>query len=623
MTFGNRYQPALAFVVFVVTVFFAVRYAAQPPLDMYAFRQTQTAISAYWFLKDGFQLGYETPVLGAPWSIPFEFPIYQIVVALTTKYLDVPLDVSGRIVSYLFLVACVIPVKYSIDALKLNRSTFFVFSSLLLSSPIYLYWGRSFMIETTALFFTLCYIVYFLKISKGDRTLRTIGYAILFATFGMLQKSTTTLPIFLVTACIFLIQTVMQGKIREDIFSKRNFCLFVMLLTFPIAIGFAWVSYTDHLKALNEVGLRLTSANLSAWNWGTLSQRFDSKLYTEVIWKRVLLGNLGGILGLSLLAFFIARALKEERKTALLVALSSIVMGLLPFFMFTNLHIVHTYYQSANVLFLIFALSVAVGHFSSSARGSLIMCAFTTAVVISNYVVFSAAYFPAMTQRFTSYDRDYSIGLALRTTMPEGDQFIAYGNDWSSTFAYMAQRKSLTAPNWFSDRNAPLSNPDRYLDAGRFGAVVSCPPQGLPKQAILTFAQQRDWNAAEVAGCIMAVAPVQLKNVAPTTQRCEGNIDEKTEITENGIRYINIKGWMYNRAVPQNRDYVLFVSVDGSRYVSAVRVPRTDVNDVLKLSENDVTGYSVLIPSSEGLDATPSIIFTDPQQNNAMSCSFG
>jgi hypothetical protein len=623
MTFANRYQPALAFVVFAATVFFAVRYAAQPPLDMYSFRQAQTAISAYWFLKDGFQLGYQTPVLGAPWSIPFEFPIYQILVTLVTKYLAVPLDVSGRIVSYLFLVACVIPAKYIIDALKLNRTTFFIFSSLFLSSPIYLYWGRSFMIETAAVFFTLCYIVYFLKISKGDRTLRTIGYAILLATLGMLQKSTTTLPIFLITACIFLVQTVLQGKIREDIFSRRNFCLFFALLTFPIAVGFAWVSYTDQLKALNEIGNRLTSANLSTWNWGTLAQRFDPKMYSEVIWKRVLLGNLGGILGLSLLAFFVVHAFNTKRKTVLLVALSSIAMGLLPFFMFSNLHIVHTYYQSANVLFLIFALSVAVGHFSSSARGSLIMCAFTTAVVISNYVMFSAAYYPAMAQRFTSSDRDYAIGLALRTTMPEGNQFIAYGNDWSSTFAYMAQRKSLTAPNWLPDMTVPLSNPDRYLDAGRFGAVVSCPPQGLTKQAILTFAQQRDWNAAEVAGCLMAVAPVQLKNVVPTTQRCEGNIDEKTEVTENGIRYINIKGWLYNRAAPDNKDYILFVSVDGSRYVSAVRVPRTDVNDALKLSESDVTGYSVLIPTSVGLDATPSIIFADPEVKNAVSCTFG
>ena len=53
-----------------------------PALDFYAFRQTQTALSAYWLWHDGFRLAYETPVLGAPWAIPYEFPLYQWLVAL-------------------------------------------------------------------------------------------------------------------------------------------------------------------------------------------------------------------------------------------------------------------------------------------------------------------------------------------------------------------------------------------------------------------------------------------------------------------------------------------------------------------------------------------------------------
>ncbi|MGH7490376.1 MAG: glycosyl transferase, partial [bacterium] len=47
-----------------------------PVLDLHNFRQAQTAISAYWSWREGFKLAYETPVLGYPWAIPFEFPIY-------------------------------------------------------------------------------------------------------------------------------------------------------------------------------------------------------------------------------------------------------------------------------------------------------------------------------------------------------------------------------------------------------------------------------------------------------------------------------------------------------------------------------------------------------------------
>ena len=35
-------------------------------LDHHGFRQSQTAITSYYFIKDGFRLAYETPVLGAP-----------------------------------------------------------------------------------------------------------------------------------------------------------------------------------------------------------------------------------------------------------------------------------------------------------------------------------------------------------------------------------------------------------------------------------------------------------------------------------------------------------------------------------------------------------------------------
>lgn len=67
--------------------------------DFHGFRQAQTAISANSILYGGPILHYETPVLGPPWSIPFEFPLYQVLVALLAKLLSSPLDQTGRFVS--------------------------------------------------------------------------------------------------------------------------------------------------------------------------------------------------------------------------------------------------------------------------------------------------------------------------------------------------------------------------------------------------------------------------------------------------------------------------------------------------------------------------------------------
>ena len=55
-----------------------------------AFRQTQTAITALFVQREhDFALAYPTPVLGKPWSVPFEFPLYQWTVAVVSASAEV------------------------------------------------------------------------------------------------------------------------------------------------------------------------------------------------------------------------------------------------------------------------------------------------------------------------------------------------------------------------------------------------------------------------------------------------------------------------------------------------------------------------------------------------------
>jgi hypothetical protein len=57
----------------------------QPLFDYFFPRETQTAITTYWLMRGGPIFAYETPILGYPWSIPLEFPVYQIVVAILSS----------------------------------------------------------------------------------------------------------------------------------------------------------------------------------------------------------------------------------------------------------------------------------------------------------------------------------------------------------------------------------------------------------------------------------------------------------------------------------------------------------------------------------------------------------
>ncbi|MEQ1529894.1 MAG: hypothetical protein ABL925_11300, partial [Methylococcales bacterium] len=120
------------------STYLALGFANQPPLDAHSFRQTQTALSTYWFFHDGFKLAYDTPVAGVPWSIPFEFPLYQFIVAGGARVFEISLDTSGRLTSYLFLLLCLVPARSITKSLQLPEPIFFIFSVLLFSAPIYI-----------------------------------------------------------------------------------------------------------------------------------------------------------------------------------------------------------------------------------------------------------------------------------------------------------------------------------------------------------------------------------------------------------------------------------------------------------------------------------------------------
>src|SRR5258707_7658240 len=136
----------------VTHVFFVLLLGLRKPLlDLHAFRQTQTALSVYWLIHGGPWLAYETPVLGASWSIPFEFPLYQWLVALLAL-LHVPLDVAGRLVYFAFYAATLWPLWVFIRSVGLGRVAYLNTAILFMTAPLYLYWSRTFLTESCSLF---------------------------------------------------------------------------------------------------------------------------------------------------------------------------------------------------------------------------------------------------------------------------------------------------------------------------------------------------------------------------------------------------------------------------------------------------------------------------------------
>lgn len=473
----------IAFICFIYSAYIALHYAKQIEVD---FRQTQTALTAYWLIKNGFSLTYETPVLGPPWSIPFEFPIYQYIVALISKCFHTPLNATGRIISYIFLVLCLIPVRSFTKKLQLSDSVFYIFAALLFSSPVYLYWGRSFMIETASLFFALTGIKYFIDIINNQSSYKNILLFSVFMTLSLLQKATTGLPVILILGLIYIYLILKQeNSLTKKLFNQTNLIIICAFLI-PLIMTVFWTSYTDQIKLLNPVGRSLTSSVLKTWNFGTLKQRLSfNDLYIDLIYDRVFNKNLFGILGIVIL--IIPFLLNIPRK---LKSIISILMAFAPFFIFTNLHIRHGYYQTANIIFFLYAVSVAIGQTSDSYQKNSISVLLTTLIVLSNYFNFKTTYFD-FNFKITYFERikeklnaanstEVAVAKIIKKYVPENKYFIAFGNGWSSTIAYLAERKSFTVPHFFEKYKEISEHPERFIPESNLGAIVilqsSCPP---------------------------------------------------------------------------------------------------------------------------------------------------
>lgn len=476
--FSNKYLSpnraayviaALAILGLLLSAMLAVRYRNTPILGFHAFRQTQTALTSYWACREGFSTAYWTPVSGYPWSIPFEFPIYQWIVAAIACPLGFALDPVGRLVSYAFWIACLWPARVICLRLFANRTSlyFWTFTALFISAPIYLFWGRAFLMETAALFFSLTFIAFSLEQLLGrDRWSDAILTGLFFA-LAILQKSTTVLPLILFAGAYL-------WHARMDIWEARGRSKMlwkgVIAYVIPFAVGVAWVKYSDHVKAANVMGSMLTSSGTLLWNLGTFSARFSKGLWVDVIWHRVMQTNSGD--GVGALAILAALVLAPARRTVILAAVG---LFLLFFMVFENLLFVHDYYPVSNTVYLIFAVSVSISALidRSYPTAPIAMLAVAAIVVLNLHTFFAGWSFAE--ERHPYYDTNPVLAVSkfIREHTSPDDPILIYGEDWSSEIPYYGQRRAFVVPKWFPQYLEPLDAPEKYLDRGT-GAILVC-----------------------------------------------------------------------------------------------------------------------------------------------------
>jgi hypothetical protein len=495
----------VAFAVAAIAVFITMRYASQPLLEHEAWRQTQTALTSYWMMREGCSLAYQTPVLGYPWEIPLEFPIYQAIVAFIAALGNFPLDPVGRWVSFAFLAACLWPAWQISRRLALPPMAVWIFAILLLSSPIYLFYGRNFLIETTALFFTLASIPYAIDLRDARPKATSALWFAVFTALGMLQKITTTLPVTVVLFTILVVAHLWQ----EGVFfpARRRLLLLAAAFGAPLLITALWFQYANAFRTLNPLMTEVNHTNagmIRSWFSGN-DLRLNPGVLGSIFWERMFNHNGAGIFGLAtlLLGFLVGD------KNMRIVIAAALVMFAVPVLMFIQHHHFLDYYQVSVAAYMLGAIAVALtAVLRIYGKNALLSTAVCAAFAISNYFHFSKVYGAYLTRHIDERNNaTLAVSRYIKEHTPSDTGIVVFGlwakgalvpvNSWSSEMAYYSERKALTVRD--SAIHLVQHDPASFLGDRKLGAMVFCGENGTGIYAELIQAQLQRTPSKQIA----------------------------------------------------------------------------------------------------------------------------
>ena len=437
--------------------------------DQYAFRQTQTALVAQYLHGPADLFSSELPVLGSPWAVPFEFPLYQALARSLSVATGLALVTCGRLVGvgfFLMALACLARLCRQFDV----RHPVLV-CALVALTPLYTFWARSFMIETTAVAFTLWFATIQVDLLRARRAeaART-GLLFVAGVAAILVKVTTLLPVLALALVLQALQ-VWRGRRERARWQAALVPLVAQLAV--LAIGAAWVTYADMVKARNPLASALTSSHLQSWNWGTLHQRLDPHVWfvllshtAEIFFPPEAVGAMGNSFAVRAAGLFFPDEAVERvgNSLALFVALLlafaaalgrctpqrrrlvgwCVALFLAPYLCFINLHYVHSYYQCANAIFLCAALGLAFEGAISEARAPAPALAWSwLAGLALGLVLLAQCALRNMDWYVALPERGVALAAQVRQASAPGKAIIVTGLDWSPQLPFQSGHRAL------------------------------------------------------------------------------------------------------------------------------------------------------------------------------------
>ena len=456
------------------------------------FRQAQTALSAYWIkAENNFSLAYPTPVVGKPWSIPMEFPLYQWTVVVTGKLTGLGLTKAGRAVSIACFYLTLPAIFLLLGRWRVAPARRWLVLAVVVTCPFYIFYSRGIMIETMALMFSVWFwVAYERAVSRQSRGWLVL--AVLAGTGAGLVKVTTYL-LYLLPAAWWSVARL-WGARRTG--WKTELAWMTAAVAVPFAATLWWLHFADATKTLNELGVAFTSAGLQDFNLGTRATRFSPAMWAikagivreQLTWLPVLL-LCGLLLPLT------ARARWREITAALACFTSVLVL-------FPVLYTNHDYYYAANAVFLLVAMGLVLVALAESSRSRWLVALAVAGVLGGQAWRYLDHYYPGQVQISPGGD---GLTRSLQALTNPDEVIVVLGQDWNSMTPYYAQRRAMMIRDDIVQDIARVERALAALGAVRIGALVIAgqPPgyQGLIDH-VVTRGIERDplyvWHDVQV-----------------------------------------------------------------------------------------------------------------------------
>jgi hypothetical protein len=405
------------------------------------FRQTQTAITALFVQREhNFSLAYPTPVLGKPWSIPFEFPLYQWTVAVVSDTTGLSLIKCGRLVSAVCFFLALPALWLLLRRMGLGRLGRAAALGMVLTCPLLIFYARAFLIETMALLFALWFLQAFVA-AVERRSWGWLAVANL-AGIGAGLVKVTTFMVYLVPAavwaCWWLRREWRNGATRacsRRIALSRLGGWIAAATALPCAATYAWLRFSDQVKAQNPGARNLVSSSMHGYNFGDWSYRSEPAIWAAH-WHTIS----SEIMPVGTLALLVVLAVLFCRGRRLAWAAGCAGLFLLAPATFPVLYAWHEYYFTAVAVLPMLGAGLVLGGVIDSPMPRWRVWATVLVALALQIQTYLHVHRP---QQLEDPRGSNDLAEALRYTTEPDDVLVIAGEDWSSVTPFYARRRAL------------------------------------------------------------------------------------------------------------------------------------------------------------------------------------